>query len=597
MNFINKYQRIIVLLLLIIMFLTEITTARHESQTIDEGVHLAAGYSYLVKNDFRMNQEHPPFLKEMAAVPLLFIKNRLRSPFDKPAWNNYNEWLFAKDLIYDNTVAADTIIFLGRLPFMILSLILGFVIFKWSKELFGTLAGLLSLILYTFSPDFIAHGRYITTDIGVTLFFFLTIYYFYKYLKGSNKWHLWLTALFFALAQVSKFSAIILVIIIPILYCLYCIKSYHIQSGKLLVRKFFQIFAALLISTCIIVFIAYRFEFQVAIDNYDVKNLYSTQEQILSNNTLSERAPLVRQIISLTDVSTKSGQLIRTIATRLPIPAFSYFSGFVKLYVHNYFGHLAYLMGNYSNFGWWYYFPMAFLIKEPLAFLVLLLTISLYFLITFIKNNRYQLLPFKMWQKIPWSGYALVIPPFIYFVWSLTSHLNIGIRHIFIIYPFLFVGVGYLMTLRMSGRKKVLYIGFLIIMVCYYVASSVAIYPNYLAYFNELTGGPGNGPKYLVDSNIDWGQNVKYLKEYMAKNSIDHVCLSYFGQAKLEYYNIDFRYLPDNENFKGTEQLNCVVAISVTSLYSQDGGFKWLLDYQPDKKIGYSIYVYDFRNK
>jgi len=130
----------------------------------------------------------------------------------------------------------------------------------------------------------------------------------------------------------------------------------------------------------------------------------------------------------------------------------------------------------------------------------------------------------------------------------------------------------------------------------FYIISSILIYPHYLAYFNEISGGPDNGSRYLVDSNIDWGQDVKNLKKYMDKNDIDHVCISYFGQAELKYYDIDYRYLPDNKNFTSTDNLNCVVAISATSLYSQKAEYSWLYNYQADDKIGYSIFIYDFRN-
>jgi hypothetical protein len=137
----------------------------------------------------------------------------------------------------------------------------------------------------------------------------------------------------------------------------------------------------------------------------------------------------------------------------------------------------------------------------------------------------------------------------------------------------------------------------MIVLLVFYIISSLSVYPHWLAYFNEVVGGPNHGPQYLTDSNIDWGQDLKNLKKYMVNNDISHVCLSYFGRAKIEYYNIDYWYLPDNDNFHGTRELNCVVAISVTSLYSEERTYEWLLRYTPTKKIGYSIYVYDFRNK
>jgi len=202
MKFIEKNYKYIVAFLLIIMLALEITSSLQESQTIDEGVHLSAGYSYLVKNDYRMNTEHPPLVKQLSALPLLFYRDKIDSAFDQDAWNNYDQWKFAKDLIYYNgNNIADELFFLGRLPIMLLSLLLGFYVFKWSKELFGTKIALFVLLLYTFAPNIIAHSRYVTTDIALTTFFFITIYYFNKYLKSEKYKYFIYMSIFFGLAQ------------------------------------------------------------------------------------------------------------------------------------------------------------------------------------------------------------------------------------------------------------------------------------------------------------------------------------------------------------------------------------------------------------
>jgi hypothetical protein len=577
------------------MFLIQISTSLKESQTVDEGVHLAAGYSYLLKNDFRMNQEHPPFIKELAALPLLIISQKLDSPFTKANWDGYNEWLFAKDLIYDNTVPADTILLLGRLPMMLLSLVLAFFIFKWSKELFGVIPGLFALALYCFSPDFIAHGRYVTTDVGLTLFFFITIYYFYKYLKSGKNGYLFFTALFLGLALASKFSSVILILILPVLFFLYFLKPRNSITPGQIIKKFFSNFVFIFIISFLVILTTYRFEFKTAYSDPNVRNLYEYQEELIRKNQ-TELSPIANKIVPLTDLRKPSGQIIKYLAEKVPIPAYSYLAGLVKLFGHNFYGHMSYLMGQYSNFGWWYYFPLAFFFKEPLGFLALLAILFGYLLAkltAIVKNNRRSCK--NVFNQIPFSTLALMVPPLIYFVWSLTSHLNLGIRHIFIIFPFLFVGAGSLLNIKFKNRGNKIFYWLAALLLFYYCLSSIFIYPHYLAYFNELAGGPGNAPKYLVDSNIDWGQDLKKLKEYMEENDINHVCLSYFGQAKLEYYGIDYWYLPDTANFHGTENLNCVVAISITSLYSQQKEYDWLLSYTPTEKIGYSIYVYDFR--
>ena len=599
-RFIQKYYPFIVGLLLISMLILEINSSLKESQTIDEGVHLAAGYSYLMKNDFRMNTEHPPLIKEIAALPLVIINNKLEQPFNQPSWTEYNQWQFAKDFIYNNNLSADTILFLGRLPIMLLSLLLGFFIFRWSRALFGTTAGILSLILYCFSSHILAHSGYVTTDLGLALFFFITIYYFYKYLKSPSWKNLIVFFVCFALAQAVKFSALLLIPILLILILTVYLCKKNDQILRLAAKNFFKKFIIFFCITAIIIFSVYGFNFQKPIDDINVQEQYSQQEQIILNDLVSEQNELVKKIISFTDTNKKSGKIIKSIATNVPFPAFPYLNGAVKLFSHNYHGHTSYLYGNYTEFGTWYYFPFAFLVKTPISTLVLLFFMISFGLFLLVKNvktaSRAKESPLKIFEKIPVFFLCLIIPPLIYLFFSLGSHLNLGLRHILPIYPFIFVLLGYLITIKFKKNQIVYYL-LLAGLLIFYITSSLLIYPHYLAYFNEIAGGPNNGPKYLTDSNIDWGQDVKKLKKYIDENNIEYVCLSYFGQAKLEYYGIDYHYLPNNQNFQGINQLDCVVAISVTSLLSKEREYDWLLQYEPDEKIGYSIYVYDFRDK
>lgn len=598
MKLLQKYYPYAVALLLVILLALEIASSLQESQTTDEGAHLGAGYSYLIKNDFRLNPEHPPFLKELAALPLVIIHNKLNSPFDKPNWPAGDEWRFAKDLLYYNTIPADTLLFLGRLPIMLLSLTLGFFIFKWSRELFGLGAGLFSLVLYVFSPDIIAHGHYVTTDVGVTLFFFLTIYYFYKYLKGDFKkgfaWGAVTVGLLLGVALASKFSSVILIPILPFLYGFLCLTR-RIQPDLRSWKKFFLSFVFIFMVAGMFIWATYRFEVVKPINDTGVQIGYAKQAEIIRTNTLGEQSDLTKKIIGLTDVRKKSGQFIRYLTETIPVPAFTYLRGFSQLYIHNYYGHTSYLLGHYSDFGWWYYFLIAFAVKEPLALLMFLAGLLIVFLWRVIIRKQYRLLPLAWLRTVPYAAFFLILPPLLYFAWSMTSHLNIGIRHIIVIFPFIFTGLGVLLTLQLKRQRW--YYGIITVLLLFYVVSTSLIYPHYLAYFNEAAGGPGNGPHYLADSNIDWGQDAKNLKQYMEQHDIPYVCLSYFGQAELTYYLIDYRYLPDNQNFQGTRELNCAVAISVTSLYSREREYGWLLDYTPTAKIGHSIYLYDFRQK
>jgi len=156
--------------------------------------------------------------------------------------------------------------------------------------------------------------------------------------------------------------------------------------------------------------------------------------------------------------------------------------------------------------------------------------------------------------------------------------------------PFAFVYVSKVAP-SMTGRLQRI----LLVLLCsWYVIGTVAIGPHYLAYFNEFVGGPNNGYRYLVDSNLDWGQDLKNLSKYMTAQDIPEIYLSYFGTADPAYYGIRFQPMPDTPPSPGAAP--AYYAISATSLqnvYSSEGkSGHWLAGYSPVRKIGYSIFVY-----
>jgi hypothetical protein len=202
----------------------------------------------------------------------------------------------------------------------------------------------------------------------------------------------------------------------------------------------------------------------------------------------------------------------------------------------------------------------------------------------------------------------VLVPPLVYFIAISASGWNIGHRHLLPVLPFLFVFVSALIP-WVSQRPKVVKSG-IAALVCWYVFCSARISPHYLAYFNELAGGPDRGGRYLIDSNLDWGQDLKGLKRYMDEHGIPRVWLAYFGQASPDYYKISYDYLPsyvifepqnvnpDAFRFPRLPPLRGTVAISATLLY---GAYMQTTTYyelyrqqKPVAKIGYSIFIYRF---
>jgi hypothetical protein len=241
----------------------------------------------------------------------------------------------------------------------------------------------------------------------------------------------------------------------------------------------------------------------------------------------------------------------------------------------------------YSLTGWWYFFPFAFLIKTPVSIILLFLgglTLCVARPARFFQDDLYMLLPI-----VGFLGPAM------------TAKLNVGLRHILPIYPFvLLVAAKAAAELWNSQRRPVQ--GLLGGLYLFAFVEVALVYPHYLAFFNRFVGGPRNGYEYLLDSNLDWGQDLKGLKAWMDRNHVSHINLSYFGTAAPSYYKIDCTHLPGAPFFAedrvGSPQLPGYVAVSATNLRGVYFNRAWrefyapLLRIKPAAVIGYSIYVY-----
>jgi len=260
-----------------------------------------------------------------------------------------------------------------------------------------------------------------------------------------------------------------------------------------------------------------------------------------------------------------------------------YFDGI--LYQHEKAGdHWSFLMGKYSTTGWWYYFIVVFLVKTPIATMVFL-AISV---VLFVGK-----IPKGVWI----NEMFLLLPAATIFCFFSLSHKAIGLRYILPIYPFLFVFASRAAQSFLSNKMLT---GLSVAAIGWYVGASCYIHPHYLAYFNELAGGPDNGYKYLVDSNLDWGQDLKGLKSYMQQHGISRINLSYFGTDSPARYGISYDWLPsyilynpDPEKKKITLGWFAISATNLQGVYmSNKDLYAWFRERKPVAKIGYSIFIY-----
>ena len=510
-----------------------------KSQTFDEAVHLYAGYSYWATGDFRLNREHPPLTKLLAALPV-YVWYRL--PFKHEDYQGRSLRQKAREFLYERTPptpTADEILSLARGCNLLLGAVLVALVGRWSYRLWGKGACLLAMALAVLEPNLIAHSAVATTDVGLALFTFLALYLCWEYSVLPSYRLLIAAGASTGLALASKFSAVLLVGILPM-----------VTLGFVLSGGSFALPGP------------------------------SSRHRINAAWRLLEASFVVAIIVYLGGLMLWPVYFFQDITT--------WWEGFRWQLQHQGHGHAAFFMGDYSNFGWPHYFPVAVLIKTPIGTLVLI-TVSL-----------------VLWRRGKTFGrrevFFLLAPIALILAAMTQVKVNIGLRYILPVYPLLFVVASRTVTIRLSRKLLVpAGIGGLVAITAF---SSFRTAPHYLAYFNELVGGPRQGLRYLSDSNIDWGQDLKGLKAFMQREQLPMIYLSYFGDAPPEHYRIRYQHLPGFGHFDASplgvlpeDTKREVLAISVFHLqgvpFADKTLYRWLQSRTPIGTIGYSMYTYD----
>ncbi len=579
----NRLTNIIAVILLIFVFFIAFFSTKGDSVTMDEASHLPAGYSYLTQKDMRINPEHPPLIKDLAAMPLLFLSG-IKFPSDIKAWTDdvNAQWDFGFYFLYGTGNPVDKMILWGRLPMILILILLGFYIFKWTRELFGNKAALLALFLFSFSPTFLAHGRLVTTDVGAATGAFIATYYFIQALKNPSKKSIVLAGISFGLAELCKFS---LILLIPFFIFL-AIIWWAFKMGKL--WQTLKILVLVSVIGYVLVWPVYQYH----VWNYPPERQVRDTKFLLS----SFQYPQISNIV----VWMADKPVLRAYA--------QYGLGLVMVIQRATGGNTTYFLGEVSAAGWKNYFPIVYAIKEPLPFHILTL-IALLYACWLIKKPFWQDTWKRVfgWVKSHFSELAMLIFIGIYWTTSLASDLNIGVRHLLPVFPFTMVLIsGATFQWLKSPFLKIKYL-LLAILIFWQAFSVIKIYPHFLAYFNEIIGGPDKGYIYTVDSNLDWGQDLKRLKKWVDNppigGKIEKIYVEYFGGGDAKYY-LKEKFAPwqgnlSEENFPKGNYLAVSATflqngrgLPVTGFNQLWGNYLWLNDYKPIAKIGYSIFIY-----
>jgi len=575
----HRLTNLIAACLLLFLFLVCLFSMAGDSLTMDELAHLPAGYSYLTQKDMRLNPEHPPLIKDLAAVPLVFIKG-INFPSEIKSWEEdiNGQWDFGNYFLFKSRNPTDKMIFWGRIPMILVLILLGFYIFKWSREYFGNKVALLSLFLFSFSPTFLAHGRLVTTDVGAAAGVFIATYYFIKSLQNPSRKNIIFAGIAFGLAELCKFTVIILIPFFAV------IAFFYWLTKSLGWKTILKIFILVLVIGYLLIWPVYLYHTW----NYPTDGIVRDIKFLLSSHPFQFLGPLVSWMAE--------NPLLK--------PYAEYLLGLSLVYQRGVGGHTTYFLGEVSSAGWNNYFPVVYSIKEPLTFHILTV-IALLYLAWLVKRPFYQdtFSRFKSWLSSHFVEFSMIFFVIVYWIFSLIANLNIGVRHLLPAFPFTFVLVSAVIVNLLKEpylKLKYIVLGALIL---WQTISVVSVYPYFLTYFNEIAGGSDRGYIYTVNSNLDWGQDLKRLKKWVDEKGIDKIYVDYFGGADTKYY-LKEKFAP----WRGTQDpkelpKGSYLAVSATfleggrgfpvsELDQPYGYYLWLNQYKPITKIGYSIFVY-----
>ena len=613
-----------------------------ENPTVDEVAHLPAGVSYWQKGTFKLYHHNPPLVKLVAALPVVLAKPITAPLYELKAWLDESQATFGEVFAYHNAQRYFDLFARGRMMMPLFSVLGGLAIFAWSRWLYGTRGGLLSLALWTFCPNVLAHGRLVTSDMAAASFAVASTYLFVRYLDHPTWRRAALAGLGLGLAELTKFSLILLYGFWPTL----AVVRFFLRSKSpgwsrrvpLLIGQGLMIIALSLL----VIDLGYGFEgvgqplgrFEFGSKSLTVPRPPG-QASPGSPNQMLDSAWRYR-------VNRFRGTALESLPVPLPR---HYLLGFDEQKIETegipkYFfdpklprdekdlaGYSVYLNGVMRRSGWWYFYlaTLAYKVPEGTWFLVGLGGLIL------VATRR---------SKAAWGDEfaVLALPVGVLAAISFLTDICLGLRYILPILPFGFVATGKIApwVASLGKRSRRWALAAVVAALGSNVVAVATIHPHYLAYFNQISGGPDRGSEHLIDSNLDWGQDLTTLGRWLRANHPGRpVGLAYFGQINPTLLNlggvggIDW-FLPpalgvvqpmvsDPSRLVGparrlTPGLYAVSASIVRGLpwrfydsvslalpqiawqaswRADTGAFAYFAGFQPIARVGHSIFVYE----
>lgn len=537
--------RVGVIALLAVHAVIALWSAAGRSVAVDEIFHVTGGYVFDRFGDFRIQPENGVLPQRCHGLPAVLLGAKPPPMAGNEYWRTSDLYVISYQFFYESGNDHWPLLMGARAMNLLFSLGLGVLVFAWARRLAGTAAGFVALGLVAFSPTFLAHGPMATTDMAAAFFLTASAGAFWRQLSAPAHRATLLSAATFGLTCVAKFSAVLLLPVFALMIAAHLATTPRAgwKPGRIIAQL--AVHAAL---AWLVIWTCYEFRYSAFAPGVPAADHFITQW-----NHLMQQAGW-------------QGRVLNAIAAARLFP-----EAFIYGYAHTYVASLsrsAFLAGEHGTTGWVTFFPLAFAWKstpvELLGVVASAVAAALH------------------WRKLrPWLARLapLLALAAVYGAAAITSHLNIGHRHLLPLYPALFIVSGVALA-KLARRWRGLGAG---AVVAAQAASVAPVFPHALAYFNPIAGGPANGWRLLVDSSLDWGQDLPALKRWLDENNrgpgASRVFLSYFGSAEPNYHGIRATRMLFVDGFKfplgwyePAAGIYCISATMLQQVYSPGQG-------------------------
>lgn len=498
---------------------------REKSTTADELAHVTGGYTFNHWQDFRLHPENGILPQRWQALPAT-VRGAAFPPLDTPAWRKSEVWLTGYAFFYQSGNDPAALLFPARAMNSLFGAALVLLVYYWSRELWGEAGALVSAAFCALCPTMLAHSGLATSDMGMAFFLLAAAGAYWRHLHDGRGRTWWLSALLLGLAAVTKYTAVLLLPLAVVMAAVRIFDPAPLTLGGATFRTPPGRLGGIIASTAAQGLVA------VAVVWAFFGFRYSAFNPALPPGEFNLPWALMLSFGGL------KAQVIEFCRSWHLLPeGWLYGLAFVLKHAE---ARAAFLDGNYSIYGWVSFFPKTFLYKTPPALLAGL-AISVGLLAWRFRSPAGSRLGGHLYRVAPlWALFVA------YWVFSLTSHLNIGHRHILPTYPVLYILTGALgwamMRTWTNSRRTGVVFGLGVAgLLGWQTATAAQIHPHYLAYFSPLAGGPAKGYQHLVDSSLDWGQDLPTLQKWLetSRRPAERVYLSYFGTDE------PARYVPE----------------------------------------------------